>query len=33
MTVHGHSYPVQPRRLVENSDDFEIVSFSIAKGK
>lgn len=33
MAVHGHTYAVQPRRLVENGDDFEIVSFSIAKGR
>jgi hypothetical protein len=29
MRIHGRTYSVNPRRVVESGDDFDIVSFAI----
>jgi len=29
MRIHERSYPINPRRVVERGDDFDVVGFTI----
>jgi hypothetical protein len=29
MRIHERSYPINPRRVVESGDDFDVVSFTL----